>query len=252
MDDLEIVEFTLVGHSSSLEVVLHSPFLVPKDAVGEIGLKCLSFYHSVPNIDESNNSIYVRISGEDWIGYTYQVGSFEIDEIADALMQFLYMTYPMRRHEIEDALKISGNVALGKTEIRISLDGYAVSFRGPNSIAPVLGFEVGAEIVKRGIHVSPKLVRITNVSTILCCCNIAEANFVNSEQVPCIYTTILNVSPGHRFRREIQQITYKRMTTGEFSILRFWITDSEGRLLNLRNERIAVTLSVRLRKSQDV
>ena len=164
-----------------------------------------------------------------------------------ALLEQMYIKFPMRKREIKENFCIEADDATGKSIIKINKNGYAVKFNMTNSIATVLGFIPGSTIEDVGIHMSPKIVQITNVSTLLFNTNISSPNYVNGFRSPTIYTAVLDVSPGHRWSREISQITYKKIITDSFSYLKVWIEDDGHNLINLRNEKVVITLSIRIR-----
>lgn len=159
----------------------------------------------------------------------------------------MYIRYPMRKREIKENFSIKADDATGKSVIKINKNGYGVKFKELKSIATVLGFYPGSEVIDIGIHESPNIVQITKVSTLLFNTNISASNFVNEYKSPTIYTAVLDVSPGHRWSREVSQITYKKLITNSFSYLKVWIEDDGHQLLNLRNEKVVITLSIRIR-----
>ncbi len=76
----EIVEFTLTGTSAILEIVLPTPFQIYGHSA-EVGLKNVSFFNSVPNLQENNNIISVKISNADYVDYIFTPGAYEVRKI---------------------------------------------------------------------------------------------------------------------------------------------------------------------------
>ena len=245
--DVEYIEFTFTGTSSVLEIILDKPFIIPPKRIGEIALKNVSFYNSVPNIDENNNSILIKIPDEDFKEYKLATGAYEIDNINQALLEALSYDYPSRRREIQEHFKLSADEATGKSVFKFGKSGFGVKFNETGSLAVLLGFIPGTELKTRGNHYSINLVQITNVSTIFFKFNLSAPNYVNSERSQTIYTAVLDSSPGHRWSRELSTLTYKRLIKDTFSYLRLWITDSSHNNINLRSEKVTVTLSLRIR-----
>ena len=245
--DVEYIEFTFTGSSSVLEIILDKPFVIPPKRIAEIALKNVSFYNSVPNIDETNNSINITIPDEEYKEYKLATGAYEIDNINQALLEAVCYDYPMRRREIQENFKLSADEATGKAVFKFGKSGFGVKFDETGSLAHLLGFLPNQELKTRGNHCGVKLVQITNVSTIFFKFNLSAPNFVNNERSQTIYTAVLDSSPGHRWSRELSTLTYKRLIKDSFSYLRLWVTDAEHNNLNLRSEKVTVTLSLRIR-----
>ena len=53
---------------------------------------------------------------------------------------------------------------------------------------------------------------------------------------------------GYRLARELTDIAYKNLTTSQISHIRVWIVDQNGAPVNLRNDDLVVTLSLKLKK----
>ena len=70
-------------------------------------------------------------------------------------------------------------------------------------------------------------------------CSLTESNFV-------IYNCGINVPVGYRLFRELSDISYKSLTTSQISHIRLWIVDQKGAPVNLRDDDLTVTLSLRL------
>ena len=73
-----------------------------------------------------------------------------------------------------------------------------------------------------------------------------ESNFVNGRESPFLYNCGINVPVGYRLFRELTDISYKSLTTSQVSHIRLWIVDQKGAPVNLRNDDLTVTLSLRL------
>ena len=75
----EIVEFTLTGTSSTLEVVLETPFQIIAQSA-EVGLKNVSFYNSIPNLDTHNNCISIKLTNTEYQDYFFTPGAYEVSK----------------------------------------------------------------------------------------------------------------------------------------------------------------------------
>ena len=66
--------------------------------------------------------------------------------------------------------------------------------------------------------------------------------------MPFLYNCPIDVPVGYKLSRELTDITYKRLTTSQISHIRIWIVDQNGAPVNLRNDDLVVTLSLKLKK----
>ncbi|XP_076666564.1 uncharacterized protein LOC143368075 [Andrena cerasifolii] len=94
--------FTLTGKSSTLAVSYFPPIDLSDDDY-ELGLTTLETYHTIPNIDSSNDKFYFTTNYEtnssvdtshEYI--TIPHGSYELDAIAKYLKQRLLERYPQK------------------------------------------------------------------------------------------------------------------------------------------------------------
>ena len=140
--------------------------------------------------------------------------------------------------------------ATSKTEI-IFKDNYGIDFNIENSIHEVLGFEKDQKFEGKGRYVSKNFVYITSVTQLIFCCNVIEASYINEIQVPFIFNCAINVPPGFRMTRELTRITYKKLNTRQICSIRVWIVDEFGKAVDLREDTLIVTLSLKFIKKDD-
>ena len=69
---------------------------------------------------------------------------------------------------------------------------------------------------------------------------------MNGRESPFLYNCGINVPVGYRLYRELADISYKSLNTSQISHIRLWIVDQHGAPVNLRNDELTVTLSLRL------
>ena len=92
------------------------------------------------------------------------------------------------------------------------------------------------------------IINIVNVTQMVFNCSLTESNFVNGRESPFLYNCGINVPVGYRLFRELTDISYKSLTTSQISHIRLWIVDQDGAPVNLRNDDLTVTLSLRLKR----
>ena len=245
---VRITEIILKGRGSTLQTEFSVPLYIKEGEIAEIGLKSFCFYNSIPNITQNvNNAIQLAVPGHSWQTVHLSTGSYELKMISRELVEWIKVHFPHLKN-IEDNFQLQGNDATSKAEFTF-LDDYGFNMDTPYSIGPVLGFDVKRKERGPGKYRGDTLVNISNISTILFNSNISVPNFVNDVHTPFIFNCTINVPNGYKLSRELSQITYKTVNVDQISSVRVWITDQAGRPIDLRNEEVIVTLSLRITKS---
>ena len=243
--EISITEIILKGKGSTLETEFQTPIYIKEGEKAEIGLKSFSFYNSIPNITQTvNNCIQLAVPGSNWQTVSLETGSYELSSVSRELVEWIKLKFPNLK-DVDENFKLEGNEATSKAEFTFKED-YGFNMDTPHSIAKVLGFGRTRKERGPGKYRGNSIVNITNISSILFNCNISEPNYINNMHTPFIFNCAIDVSNGYKFSRELSKITYKLVRPNQISSLRLWITDQEGCLVNLRNEQVTVTLSLRI------
>ena len=119
---------------------------------------------------------------------------------------------------------------------------------GPESICKVLGFKKDRTFHGNGRYIADEIVNIANVTQLVFNCSLTESNYINGKESPFLYNCGIDVPVGYRLARELTDIAYKNLTTSQISHIRIWIVDQNGAPVNLRNDDLVVTLSLKLKK----
>ncbi len=127
-------------------------------------------------------------------------------------------------------------------------DSTIVDFDTGNSIRSVLGFE--AKKYKGGgqTYKSENKVNILSVISILVHCDVINPSFVNGMLAPVIYNFSPNVSPGEKIDSQPQHLIYVPLTMSVIPSMTVWVTDQNGRILDLRGEQLTLTFHIRKRR----
>ena len=99
-----------------------------------------------------------------------------------------------------------------------------------------------------GKHIADDIVNYANVSQLIFNCSLTESNYINGKEVPFLYNCGIDVPVGYRLARELTDISYKNLTTSQISNIRLWIVDQNGAPVNLRNDHLVITLSLKLER----
>ena len=66
--------------------------------------------------------------------------------------------------------------------------------------------------------------------------------------MPFLFNCNINVPAGYQLSRELNNVTYKKLTTSQISHIRVWIVDQNGYPVNIREDDFVVTLTLHLRR----
>ena len=199
----------------------------------EIALVNLETYYSFPNIDETNNTfVYSPDNGSSWEKIKIPEGSYEIDDINDAI-----------QHEMKKRTHyIAPNTNTLKS-VLILEKGYQVDFNHQNSLAKMLGF-TGAKYTE-GFHESENVVDILRINSILVNIDIISGSYVNGTTKSTVYSFFPKVSPGYKIIESPVNLVYLPITLDTIDSLNVTITDQDDHLLNLRNEKLTIRFHIR-------
>ena len=119
----------------------------------------------------------------------------------------------------KDKLNLVGNDATLKAEFIIKRDGYRVVFDVEGSVCKLLGFDKTDRFEDRGRFHAKTIVKIAPVTQLVFNTNLSEANYINNRATPFIYNCTIQVPPGYRIVREVDNVSYKSLTTTQISYI---------------------------------
>ena len=210
----------------------------PLEMSGErwaVGLLSLETYNSIPNITHKNNVFrYSTDSGATWKEITLAVGSYEISQINSEIQRLMQLNG-------DSGIEITINYHTLGSVVNITPATYQVNFKVANSLAQTLGF--GSVILSQGYNISPNIVKILTVNSILVNCNIVGNSYLNSKQFPVLYSFFPNVKPGYKVVQDPVNVVYLPINGDQIQNIRIWLTDQDGHALDFRGETITCRLS---------
>ena len=241
-----IVEIILKGRGSRLRTDFLEPIHIREGHCAEIGLKSFCFFNSIPNITKGvNNCIKISLPGrKSYDVIELDTGAYELSSIAKEIVEWIKIKYPKVKN-VEENFILSGNEATSRAEFTFRED-YGFDMDTPHSMAAILGFSENRKERGIGKYRGDRIVDISNVSSLLFNCNISEPNYINEIQTPFLFNCTIDVPSGFRLTRELSSVVYKNVNTNQISSVCVWISDQSGRVVDLRNEVVLVTLSLRL------
>lgn len=218
---------TITGNKSVLHCDLNPPIILDKDY--ECGLLYFSTFHSIPNINKSNN---IFAYGNKQKQIEIPSGTYDLSDILG------YLKDKSKECEIE----IKPNVNTLKCALFCS---EPINFAVKNSIGPVLGFTQTKLVEPNKWYESDSPVSIIPVSVIQIECDLVQGSFVDGSPSHVIHEFVLNISPGHQIVEVPRNIIYYPLRKKLISSVTVKILDLKGNSIDFQNENIQLSLHLR-------
>lgn len=219
---------SLSDTSSVLETRFFPPIELAPDKNYVLGLIELLTFHSIPNIDERNNTITV-----DGQVVTIPTGSYKIEDINE------YIAKSLTESGITFSLKANNNTLQSTIECSGQVD-----FRGANSIGPLLGFHPQTLLVN-ALNTSDLPVKILKVNTIRVDGNITGGSYINGESAHTIHEFFPSVPPSYKIIGAPSPVIYLPVTVNRIDNIKLILVDQDGELINFRGEVISIRLHIK-------
>lgn len=229
----------LTGNTS----VLSFDYFPPIELNGEYecGLVDLLTYHSIPNIDKTNNLFHIG----DFV-IEIPIGSYELDDIANYLYSELNKratttttTTTVRSGEHMLALYANNN-----TLKSMLLAKEKVYFNKERSVGSLLGFSK-RELKPNVLHTSDLPVNINKVNAIRIECNIITGSYSNTNHSHILHEFSPMAEPGYKIIEVPKNVIYLPLNVKTISTITVRLVDQDGDLINFRDEKITVRLHLR-------
>jgi hypothetical protein len=83
------------------------------------------------------------------------------------------------------------------------------------------------------------------LNSILVEISIINGSYVKGARKPVIYSFFPDVSPGFKIVETPRNLVYLPVNTNEISVINIKLTDQDGKLLNLRGEKVTIRFHIR-------
>ena len=118
-----------------------------------------------------------------------------------------------------------------------------VDFDVDDSLCTVLGFD--RKVYKVGQHESENIVNILSVNCILVHCDVIESSRLNGIEASVIYTFFPDAAPGDKIISIQRHLIYIPLTLIVISRMTCWVTDQNGKELDLQGEELTLTFNLK-------
>ena len=241
------MSFSLILSSdkSDFTTVMNS-IILNSDYQYEASLQSIDTYNSIPNITEGINNSFKYFNGSDWKTILLKTGSYELDSMGREIHRLMLIN-----GDDADAITILPEISTLRSIVNIVAPAmsttatpvaYKVAFED-GSIARLLGFPNG--VLNAGYNLSPNIVDIMPINTILVNIDIIQGSYINGQASPAIYAFYPAVSPGFKIIERPNNLTYFKLSRNDISRIRVWLTDQDNNIVDFRGERITIRIHIR-------
>ena len=231
------------GSTSRIKTSFIPPLEFPSSTPYEIALTSLETYYSFPNVDATKNHVEISFDeGKSWLDIRVPVGCYEIEGINNVLQRCIMQKTGDKKSGTRLTLTPNHNtfrcvLNILDVKCRVNFDV------GGDSMYSLLGYE--KKVYEVGEHESPNIVDILSVNTVLVHCDIIESSRLNGIAAPIIYTFFPDAAPGDKIISIPRHLIYVPLTLNVISRMTCWVTDQNGKDLNLQGEELTLTFHVK-------
>ena len=231
------------GNTSKLKTSFIPPLEFPSAHRYEIALTSLETYYSFPNINTSNNHVKISFDGgQTWLDIHIPSGCYEIEGINTVLQRFIMEKTGDKKAEKRIVLSPNPNTFRSVLEV-LDMKCQVDFDVGDDSLCTVLGFD--RSLWGMGRHESEHIVNILSVNSILVHCDVIESSRLNGIEAPIMYTFFPEASPGDKIVSIPRHLIYIPLTLNVISHMTCWVTDQNGKELNLQGEELTLTFHLK-------
>lgn len=247
--------FSFSDTSSTLTANFFPPITLNGDY--EMALLFFDAYHSIPNIDESNNKFYYQIDVYDENNnykkdsvYTLPTGCYEIKDIENYINNELNRIQEKKGKKNKNFFNLRVNPQTMECEMSCSFGVNFVvdengKYKQPDNIGSILGFRYKSITPPETLITTKHPLIITEKNVLRVQCNIISGAYFNGQESHCLYEHPIDVDPGYKLWFVPTVPIYHRVTVQVIDQINIRLIDQNSNLLNFRGEKIQVTLHLR-------
>lgn len=221
------VTLTLGGRDSTLSATYFPPIELNPKYEYECGLIDFQSFHSIPNIDDSANKVYI---GDKII--VIPTGTYEIE----ALCAFIKKNLPST-----EEFSLLANKNTLHCEISSSLK---IDFTQENTIASLLGFS-SCILEANKFHTSSKPADVFKVNIVRIECDLISGSYFNCKSTHTLHEFFPLVAPGYKIVESPRNVIYFPITKSTIDSVALTIVDQDNQPINFRKEYITTRIHIK-------
>lgn len=245
MSPKDSISLILDSDKTDFRTSYSPPIELKKDKQYEVALVNLETYYSFPNIDKTNNIFRYSIDkGAKWIEIEIPEGSYELKQINNEIFRIMKSRDHYDKRMNKSYINISANLATLRCILQINDPNYQVDFSHERSLSDLLGYE--KKKISTPYNEGTNTVNILSVNSILVECNIINSSYLNSVKDPIIYSFFPKCLPGEKIIETPKNLIYLPLNNNDkIDYINIKLKDNNGKLLNLRGEKITIRLHLK-------
>lgn len=242
--------FTLTGNSSTLSCNIFPEVILDYDSDYSCALLELTTYHSIPNVNDSNNLVqyFSDIDGKtpksgptDGVMQEFRLphGSYEYKEILD------YITESFSKLGFRFSYKVNENTF--KTSVNCSTALYSgPKYSNNNIFKHIFGYTAKQVFPLNEDVQSNDIMKIASQDVVRVECNITSGSYVNGISSHSIYEFATHkVEVGHKIIERPKNLIYLPVPSKRLSQIQISLVDQNGAPIDFRGENITCRIHLK-------
>lgn len=229
--------------SENFQTYFNPPLELKQNSDYKVSLISATMWHAWRNITDKNNK-FKYYNGTTWKTLNIPEGAYNIVDIDTTVKRLMKANDDYDKSDASHPkyyISIEANYNTLHSRIELS-NGYKVDFTIQNTFREILGFD--SKIVQNdGHNDSERVVDITDVETLQINCNLVTDSYINGSTSSVLYAFSTTVPPGYLISlHPSHQLALTISKRGLINSIRFYITNQEGKLVNMNGERVTYFL----------
>lgn len=246
--------FTLTGNSSNLSCSIFPEVVLDEKSDYSCALLELTTYHSIPNVNKSNNSFIFYVTKPDGEEITFRssdgansnllqhlqvpTGSYEADEILS------YIKAQLVQWGFSFEYEIDKNTF--KTKINCSTAIYVGDDYPNNVMRKIFGF-CNDDRLPRNVEVeSDEIIKIASQDVVRVECNIVSGSYVNGRSSHTIHEfATQKVDVGYKIIERPRNLIYLPVVSKRLNYIEISLVDQNGEAIDFRGETVTCRIHIK-------
>jgi hypothetical protein len=241
---------------SQFEVQLQDPLKIPKDAINPtVSIEESNIWWTVPNIINGlNDKFYMTAPNAGDVltpfNITVPQGLYDLSGLAQAILREL--ANAGAKTNPSPVLTFSPDDATQKVEIKANYVGTQIDFTQPQTSREILGFNaqvLGPNGIAPFSWIADNPAAFNTVNYFLIHSSLVSQGIrINNSYNQILGQVLIDVPPGSQITsspRHPARVNASELRGGQYTNLRFWLTDDKNRAVNTSGENWSARIVIR-------